>query len=370
MKQRNLLLILITFFSFQFAYSQNKSFKIAVAGLTHDHVNEVLAKANAGIYELVGIAEANRSLAERYSNRYGFSMNIVYSSLSELLAEVSPEAVCAYNSIKEHLEVVQLCAPKGIHVMVEKPLAVSLTDARAMEKLARANNIKLITNYETTWYPSNHKVRDLLRSENKDYGEIRKIVVHDGHQGPKEIGVTSEFLSWLTDPEYNGAGALIDFGCYGANLSTWLHDGKKPISVTAITQQIKPHIYPKVDDEATIILNYPHSQSIIQASWNWPFGRKDMEVYTVRGFLNPINKYEIGIKPHEKNPVEKVKLMELPRPFNDSFRYLKAVVRGEINESSSDLSALENNMVVMEILQAAMISAKENRTVYLKELAD
>ena len=66
-----------------------------------------------------------------------------------------------------------------------------------------------------------------------------------------------EFLAWLNDPKLNGGGALYDFGCYGADLMTWLMDGQRPISVTATTQQIKPDIYPRVDDEATIILTYP-----------------------------------------------------------------------------------------------------------------
>ena len=57
---------------------------------------------------------------------------------------------------------------------------------------------------------------------------IRKVVVHDGHQGPKEINVAPEFFAWLNDPKLNGAGALYDFGCYGADLMTWLMDGQRP----------------------------------------------------------------------------------------------------------------------------------------------
>ena len=92
-----------------------------------------------------------------------------------------------------------------------------------------------------------------------------------------------EFLSWLTDPEKNGAGALFDFGCYGANLMTWLMNNQRPTSVTAVTQTIKPNIYKQVDDEATIIMEYPSAQAIIQASWNWPYSRKDMEIYGKTG---------------------------------------------------------------------------------------
>ena len=110
-------------------------------------------------------------------------------------------------------------------------------------------------------------------------------MVHDGHQGPKEIGVNKEFFDWLTDPIQNGGGALVDFGCYGANLMTYLMQGQQPISVTAVTQHFKPGIYPEVDDEATIIVSYPTAQCIIQASWNWPFGRKDLEVYGQIGYI-------------------------------------------------------------------------------------
>ena len=109
------------------------------------------------------------------------------------------------------------------------------------------------------------------------------MVAMDGHSGPKEINVQPEFLDWLTDPVQNGAGALFDFGCYGANLMTWLMDNQRPIAVTAVTQHFQPDVYPRVDDEATILVEYPKAQGIIQASWNWPFNRKDLEVYGDHG---------------------------------------------------------------------------------------
>ena len=83
--------------------------------------------------------------------------------------------------------------------------------------------------------------------------------------------VSPEFLDWLLDPVRNGGGALTDFGCYGANLMTWLMRGQRPRSVTALTQHLKTDpVYARVDDEATIVLDYPTAQAIIQASWNWP----------------------------------------------------------------------------------------------------
>lgn len=338
-----------------------KPLRIGIAGLTHDHVNGLFNRIKNGDIEIVGIAEANRDLAERYVKKFNLPTSLIYSSLAEMLDKCKPEAVCAFNSIYEHLETVRLCAPRKIHVMVEKPLAVSVAHAKEMQSLAVKYGIHLITNYETTWYGSHHRAYETLDS----IGDLRKIVVLDGHQGPKEIGVSKEFFEWLTDPVKNGGGAVVDFGCYGANLITWLMKGQKPLSVFAVTQHIKPNIYPKVDDEATIVVTYPKAQGIIQASWNWPFGRKDIEIYGQHGYMIADHN---GLKTRTANAQnENYEALPPPaKPNNDPFTYLAAVVRGEIIVKPTDLSSLENNMIVVEILEAARKSAKEGRVVYLK----
>lgn len=361
------LCILITFIQIGFTQMKPKAetLKIGVAGLTHTHVHWILGRPDRGDIEIVGIAEPNRDLAERYTKQHGLSMDIVYNSLEEMLDKAKPEAVTAFNSIYEHLEVVKICAPRGIHVMVEKPLAVSLAHAREMEKLAKKHNIHLLTNYETTWYASTRKSYEMLH-EDKAVGEIRKVVVHDGHSGPKEIGVNQEFLDWLTDPVQNGGGAIIDFGCYGANLITWLMKGQKPESVMAITQQIKPDIYPKVDDEATILVRYPKAQGIIQASWNWPIARKDMQIYGKTGYIYADNGNQMRYRFSEKEEEQNLELDSNPEPWEDPFAFLKAVIQEEIKPDAYDLSSLENNMIVMEILDAAIRSAKSGKEVKLK----
>jgi len=336
-------------------------FRIAIDGLTHTHVHWLLGRAKDGDIQLVGVAEKNRELAERYLKQYDLPLSLIYPSLTELLKHVKPQAVAAFNSIYEHLSTVKICAPQGIHVMVEKPLAVSLAHAKQMETLALKHKIHLLTNYETTWYGSNYKAYELLDS----IGEIRKVVIHDGHQGPKEIGVNKEFLEWLTDPVLNGGGALTDFGCYGANLMTWLMKGEKPTSVVAVTQQMKPEVYPHVDDEATIVLTYPKAQAIIQASWNWPYNRKDMEIYGMQGYVFA-DKDGMKIKPSAAKSEVVEKIPSRPKPYHDPFAYLAAVVRGEIQLADSDLSSLKNNMIVVEILDAARRSAKTGKRITLK----
>ena len=192
---------------------------------------------------------------------------------------------------------------------------------------------------------------------------MRKIVVHDGHRGPKEIGCSTDFLEWLTDPELNGGGALTDFGCYGADLITWLMQGQQPTSVLAVTQRFKPEVYPKVEDEATIVLTYPKAQGIIQASWNWPFDRKDMEVYGQLGYAMVPRPDLVRVRKPNSQEIETVP-QPLTAPFSDPLSYLAAVVRHEIKPSG--LSSLEVNLIVTQILDAARESARTGKRVDLK----
>jgi len=251
--------------------------------------------------------------------------------------------------------------------MVEKPLATNLQHAKRMVELAHKYNVHLLTNYETSWYPTTAKAFQLVNDSNF-IGNIKKVVIHDGHQGPKEIGCDKVFLDWLTDPVQNGGGALIDFGCYGANLMTFLTKGEEPISVTAVTRHFKPDIYPKVDDEATIIVTYPKSQCIIQASWNWPFGRKDMEIYGDSGYIIAENKKSMKLR-NRAMKVENTAIVTSKdiAVYEDPFSYFADVLSGKIKMTNYDLYSLENNVKVVQILEAARESAKTGKTVQISK---
>ncbi len=335
--------------------------RVVLAGLVHGHAFGFFDQFQKRTdLQVVGIAEADHQLTAQFAKRYGLAPGLFYSDLEEMLKATHPQAVLAYTNTYDHRRVVEICARYGVPVIMEKPLAVSFEDARAIEKAARAGKIQVLVNYETTWYRSNQAAYDLVH-ENA-IGEIRKIVVHDGHQGPKEINVGPEFLAWLTDPKLNGGGALFDFGCYGADLATWLMDGRRPDSVTAVTQQIKPDVYPRVDDEATIILTYSHAQAIIQASWNWPFSRKDMEVYGQRGYAITVGRDTVRVRLPEKQEIS-ADAKPLEKTKEDSVSYLRAVLLGGMKPEGQ--SSLETNVIVTQILDAARQSAATGKTVPL-----
>ena len=223
----------------------------------------------------------------------------------------------------------------------------------------------MLVNYETTWYASNAEV--LAAAKRGELGTVRKVVVHDGHEGPKEIGVGPEWLPWLTDPKQDGAGALFDFGCYGADLMTVLRNGQAPESVTAVTQTDKPAIYPHVDDDATVILRYPGAQAVLMPSWNWSFARKDMEVYGTEGSMVTVAANNVLVRRKgQAAPAEEIAPALAPDE-SSSLGYLVGVLRGQVQDQG-DLSALNTNMVVMQILTAALQSAQTGRTVALQPL--
>ncbi|MBC6998796.1 Gfo/Idh/MocA family oxidoreductase [Cytophaga sp. FL35] len=367
---KNLLLILLLGIQ-TFGYSQkvknSQPVRVGVVGLVHGHVHWILNNEKKSNIEIVGIVEPNKELAKRLTKQYGLSMDIVFDSIEEMVKETQPEAVNAFNSTFDHLETVKFCAPRGIHVMVEKPLAVSWEHAQEMIALAKKHNIHLLTNYETTWYGSNQKAYDLIHNENA-IGPMRKLTFHTGHFGPKEIGCDEEFLEWLTDPKLNGGGALMDFGCYGANISTWLMKGETPISVTCTVQQMKPEVYPKVEDDATIILTYPSTEVVIQASWNWPHHVKDMEIFGTNGYIKCLNGSDMMIMTNEKIGPSPVKASSREPGFDDPFALFKKVVHEGYEIEEYGLSSLENAEMVSKILNAAKKSSEQGKTIYWEEL--
>ncbi len=340
--------------------------RLGVVGLVHAHVWGFFQDAvKRGDIEIVGMAEPREELLRRYGTQHKFPESIWFRDLDRMLDTARPQAVVVFTDTLEHRKVVEACAPRGIHVMMEKPLATSMEHARAIERAAMEGKIHVLVNYETSWYPNTQAACELI-SEKGRIGPIRKIVVHDGHQGPKEIGMPREFMEWLTDPARNGAGALFDFGCYGANLATCLMGEQRPLSVTAVTQKLKSDpVYQRVDDEATIVVTYPKTQAVIQASWNWPFSRKDMEIYGEQGHFLTVERDMYRMRTlHAAETLGKAEPIAAPK--QDPISYLVAVVRGEILPSGP--SSLKVNLIATEILDAARRSAERGVTISLADV--
>ncbi|HEX3570679.1 MAG TPA: Gfo/Idh/MocA family oxidoreductase [Acidobacteriaceae bacterium] len=340
--------------------------RVVIVGLVHGHVKGFLhSLPQSKEAELVGIVEPDTALAAQYEKQYALNHALFHTDLEEALRSTHPDAVLVYTTILDHRRVIEAAAKLGISSMVEKPLSTTVEDAIAIRDAAQRYHVHVLVNYETTWYASNAEA--LQMASHGDLGEIRKVVVHDGHEGPAEIGVGPEWLPWLTDPKRNGAGALFDFGCYGADLVTVLMHGELPLSVTAVSQTDKPQIYPHVDDDSTVIVRYPKMQAVLMPSWNWSFARKDMELYGTKGMVTTVGPASVRVRHRGENEEKLAASDALPSNEATSLGYLAGVLHGEITDRG-DLSALDTNVIVMQILDAARTSAATGRTVTLHSL--
>jgi predicted dehydrogenase len=334
--------------------------RLAVVGLDHDHVwsllRDIAAEPSA---ELVAIAESDAALVTKAQKEVPAGVKF-YADYVAMLDQAKPEAVIVTTSNDRHLEILRQCAKRHIHYSTEKPMATNAADAREMERLAREANIKVMVNYWNAWVAPSHDLFHRVRAG--EVGPIQKIIVQYGHRGPKEIGVSQQFANWLYDPVKNGGGAIMDFGCYGAELSLWLKG--RPTSVYATTRKMKMEQNNKVDDDATIVLDYPDATAIIEASWDWPYNKDQVEVFGPKGsllarhsalLLRSADARGANVPPDG----ESVTLDALPKETSNPIAYFVDCIRN--NKPIEDPVSARLNVQVMEILDAARESARTGK---------
>lgn len=329
---------------------QTGPLRLAVIGMVHGHVAGPLAYAQAhpDQIQIVGVYEPDAKLFARLAERYRLSPDLRFDDLGKMLDASHPEAASVMTSIADHRAAVAACAPRRVHALLEKPLAFSNADAEAMAALARKHGVLVLTNYETSWYASVREVKRLVDSG--EFAPVRRIIFRHGHPGPIEIGCGPEFVGWLADPRQAGGGAVVDFGCYGAILATWFMNGQAPTDIVASRATLKPDKYPRVDDDATIVLRYPTATAVIQASWNWTHDNKEMDVYTERGSLHAAKWDALAVRMPNQSP-QPVQPPAQPAMLENEWVYLRQVVRGAC--PVDPLSSLELNVTAVKIIDAA-----------------
>jgi predicted dehydrogenase len=244
-------------------------------------------------------------------------------------------------------------------------MAASGADAREMERVARESGIKLMVNYWNAWSAPTREAAARLKAG--ELGPIQKIVAEFGHEGPKEIGASKEFNTWLYDPKKNGAGALMDFGCYGANWAMWVKG--RPERVFAYSLKLKTAQHNEVEDDAVLLLEYPDAAVILMPSWNWPYGKEQAEFYGPKGsFL--VMTDGLLYQPAKEDAVidhpygTPVSIHPLPPQMADGIAYFLDCIRN--NKPIEDPSSAALNVGVNEIIDAAIESIRTGKVVSLK----
>ncbi|HXF28059.1 MAG TPA: hypothetical protein VN610_12320, partial [Bryobacteraceae bacterium] len=225
--------------------------------------------------------------------------------------------------------------------------------------LARKYNIRVMTNYQMAWWPANYAAKSQVDSG--QIGKVWRLRGIVGHGGPGSNGPRNQyFFAWLTDPVKNGAGALMDFGCYNALWSLWYLG--RPTSVYATAIHLRPQEFPKVEDNADIVLNYPNAVGIFEASWDLPRSYQDLEVFSHEGSVYMKNGHVEVRK--GRGETSEVKLDPLPEDQSSPVNYM--ISRWRAKQPIEGLTAIDINVQVLEIIEAAKESVKTGRAVRLK----
>ncbi len=336
--------------------------RIAIVGLDHDHVWGMLSYIEkTPEAELVAIADPHPDLVSKAKGRVQGGVTF-YDDYVKMLDEAKPAGVIITAENDRHLAILRECAKRHINVSTEKPMASTGSDARQMLRLAEQAHIKLMVNYFTAWAPATPALQ--RRVAQGEIGPISKLIAEYGHQGPKEIGVSKEFGEWLYDPVKNGGGALVDFGCYGAQWALWLKG--RPTSVFAVARKLKADQHNKVEDDATIILEYPDGTAILQASWDWPYGKGQVEVFGTKGSLLATGD-SLYSKPGSASE-DKTHPEGVPQAITPPDGYRRNPVAYfvhciQTNETIMEPLSGKLNVGVVEILDAAKESIRTGRTV-------
>jgi len=331
---------------------------IAVVGMVHSHVWGHLNKMIQGNpAKLVGVAETAPELVAEAQKR-GVPAGLISADWKKMIEEKKPGIVWAFVENNRHLEIVQFCAPRKIHVIFEKPLASTYKDAMSIRDLAAKNGIYVLCNYQMAWWPANFAAKEVADSgQLGDIWRIRGIVGHGGPGGPK--GLNKYFFEWLTDPVKNGAGALVDFGCYNA-LWSLMYLGR-PETVYAQTNQLRPDEFPKVEDNATIVLHYPKGVAVLEGSWDLPRSFQDLEIFGRKGSVYMTN---AKVEMRQGREIKEVPMKPLPPAEAEPIAYMINCI--ETKTAPKGMTAIDINAQVVELIEAAKESVKTGKAVRLK----
>lgn len=336
--------------------------KIAIVGLVHSHVWGHLGKIAKGQTpaKLVAIAEPNAELIAEARKEAGTGV-AYYDDYKKMLDEAKPDIVWAFVENNRHLEIAQACAPRKIQLIFEKPLASTYKDALAIESLAKKHGIRVMTNYQMAWWPANYAAKS--EADAGAVGKVWRLRGIVGHGGPSGGGWSTQprlkfFRRWLTDPVENGAGSLMDFGCYNALWSLWYLG--KPETVYAQANHLRPELYPKVEDNADLMLHYKNGVGIFEGSWALPSDYQDLEVFGLNGSLYMKNG---SVELRKGGKAEPVALPTLAPERANPVAYMVSCIRN--NRAPEGLVALPINVDVIEIIEAARQSVATGQAIKL-----
>lgn len=360
-----------------------KTYRIGVIGFAHMHVNSLVANfAGHPQAELVAAADTQPVRPELREARYTRGWNLrnarenygltnVYEKYEDLLLQESCDIVvcCAENA--RHAEVVEACAQAGVHVLVEKPMADSLSNGLRMVRACRAADVTLVVNWPLTWSSAARKAKELI--DDGAIGQVLEVKWRGGHTGPLGPGVrhpgVAETAAPMTGVERGatwwhqrdaGGGAMLDYCCYGSLVARW-YIGEQALAAVGMRANLAS-AWGDADDNGAMIVRFPRAMALFEASWTtWDHGVSPGPiVYGTEGTLVVTRKGEQVIQLFRSDGTQETIMCD-PLPPGDSNvaeAFIHHLETGAPLHPSLDA---DFNLEVMAILDAGVRSADSGK---------
>ena len=359
--------------------------KAVIIGFSHMHVNEVaLYISERNDMELIAVADVTSKSAEeipalRYTPKWNLQ-NVkdnycenIYCDYKQMLDVEKPDIAFILTENCQKPEVVEECAKRGINVSIEKPIAVSLEEAKKIQKSVETYQIEAVVNWPVVWREYVMKMKTAL--DNKLVGEPIKLRYINGHTGPlgkgaKHRGV-SDNAEEMTDEQRSktwwhkeqlGGGVFLDIACYGCFFSRWFMgtDAQNVISMGANLNTP----FGDTDDNFVAAIKYEDKMSVIEGTWTTPRAviPSGPMVICTDGVIMCTGGAENApdVKAYDVYGNE----VEIPEiEFADKFKNMPCQYANHINtgEEIYDMLTLDVNMEIMALLDATIKSCKSGK---------
>ena len=333
-----------------------KIYRVGIAGMSHDHIwGELHHWKKLDNVEIVAAGDDEPELLEKIKREFGVTK--LYNSWQQMIEDEPLDIVQAAGGNSEGAGIVEAAAGLGIHVISEKPMAATLEQAERMKAAAEKAGTLLLINWPSAWSPTWQEIE--RRALAGEIGELRYTRYRSAHNGPVAIGCSAPFIRDLTTPEINGAGALMDYCCYGAKFAARLLG--LPKSVTGMRGYFgtEPK-YAASEDNAIIIAKYDHAFGVCEASWTQPVGYAGANpvIYGSEGSLGVHHGKVLIQRPGQ--PEESIDPTPLVYPYRSGPEYLLYCI--ENNKPVEGFCSPSVSRDAQEILEAGLRASNTDQT--------
>jgi predicted dehydrogenase len=354
--------------------------KHGVLGISFDHMHmgdllrAVAAHPDA---EIAGIYDPDRARMATAIANFAIPEERVFTDLERCLAETRADLAIVCSATAEHASTVEAIAPHGLHVMVEKPFAANVSDARRMIAAMERSGKRLAINWPLAWYPSHNTAKRLV--DEGTIGELIEVHFYDGNRGPlfhlaDKVEVSPEEVerqkphSWWYK-KASGGGSLLDYLGYGVTLGTWFMNGEAPIEVTAVVDET-PGI--EVDQHSITVCRYRRGLSKFETRWGtltdpWTQQPQPKCGFILVGTDGSISSYDyddfVTLQTRKNTAHTMVPVDTLPPGRRGPIEYLLARIEDGVPIAGPLDPAL--CLIGQRMIDSAVLSAQTKRTVPL-----